>query len=789
MLTVNPIPNLISGVSQQADSMKFPSQAVEQINASSHIVEGLIKRPPTRHVRKLLFGSLNDCKTHPIYRDAQRRYVAVFYDNGVSVFDTVDGTQKPVNYVGSAQAYLATTSPSTDLSALSLADYTFVLNRTKVVALDAAETDAQSEDALVVVRQGAYGQTYKILINGTSFASHTTSVSDALTINTDTIAAALVTAWGSHAGYTITRSGSVLKITKTTGTFTVTVEDGASGNNMTVVHKEVTSFTKLPTVAPHGFLVKITGEPESQADDYWVGFVTPNGDTDPTEFIEGKWVETIGPEVQYQFDLTTMPHVLVHETDGTFTFREAAWLDRQVGDDDSAPVPSFVGHTINNLLFFRNRLGFLSEENVILSESAQFYNFWRTTVTTILDADTVDVAASHNQVSLLYHGVPYFEQLVVMGEKVQFSVKGGQESLTTKNVAISPATEIDIATGAAPVLVGKNLFIGFNRGDYTGVWEYFVAPDTDRLDAEDLTIGNPSYIPGSILELAATESEKSLFVRTDESANTLYIYKYYTNGGERVQSAWSKWVFEDAAEIKGMAVFGNSLYLLVYRDGDGLCLERIDLQSGLTDPNSTFTTLLDRRVGDGMVGTYDSVNDKTSFYLPYSVSDTTLIKVVGRSTSVVPGGQMFTPESVGTDGVVVLDGDLSSQALWFGVNYEQVYRMSKPFLRADTNSNRITSGRRYQIRRGIVQYHNSLYFKVRVTPEYRTPFTHVFTGKVFGTPLEEVGQQSPTSGSFQFAVMTQNSQLTVELINDLPFPSALTTVDWIGEFTPYGVRG
>ena len=36
------------------------------------------------------------------------------------------------------------------------------------------------------------------------------------------------------------------------------------------------------------------------------------------------------------------------------------WGERIVGDLVSAPDPSFIGNKINNVFFFRNRLGFLS---------------------------------------------------------------------------------------------------------------------------------------------------------------------------------------------------------------------------------------------------------------------------------------------------------------------------------------------------------------------------------------------------------------------------------------------
>lgn len=789
MLTTNPIPNLISGVSQQADSMKFPSQAVEQVNAVSHIVEGLVKRPPTNHVSRVVIGDLGNCKVHPINRDSTQRYFAVFKSNSVAVFDAADGSQKPVNFDGAAEAYLTTSTPETTLEALSIADYTFVLNKSIVPELDAEETDALPTDSLVVVKRGDYGKTYTIKVGGVVFATCTTSDTDPGETATDFIAAALKTSWDSgsgHPGYTCTRSGSTLLIEKATGDYVIDLEDGFGGDGLILVKGSVRSFTELPLVAPHGFKVKVAGEPESESDDYWVEFVTPNGAVSP-DFTGGRWVESIAPEVQYITDASTMPHVLVRETDGTFTFREADWVDRLVGDDETSAAPSFFGKTIQNLVFFRNRLGFLADENIVLSEAGNFFNFWRTTVVSILDSDPIDVGVSHNQVSILYHAVPFFDQLLLMGEKAQFALKGGQESLTSKNVAITAATEIDINPAVAPRLAGKNLYLGFGRNQYSGVWEYFVAPDTDRLDAEDVTIGVPSYIAGSLKELAVSESEKVLFARSDANPAHLYLYKYYTNGGERVQSAWSRWEFEDAAEIKGMAVFGSSLYLMVYRAGDGLSLERMDLQSGLKDDYSDYTILLDRKFGEGLTGTYNSDTDKTTFYLPYGVVDDSLFWAVTRFTELYSdGGSRMVPESVGTDGVVVFDGDVSAIPMWFGLNYVQTYTMSKPYLRPAQGSNRIAVGRRYQIRRGLVSYHNTLAFKVKVTPEFRAPFTHVFTGKIFGTPLEEVGSQTPVSGAFPFSVMTQNTQLTVQLINDLPFPSALTTVDWIGDFVPYG---
>ncbi|WP_456237727.1 phage nozzle protein [Marinobacter similis] len=42
------IPNLVGGVSQQAPSLRLPTQCSEQINCWNSVVEGLMPRPATK---------------------------------------------------------------------------------------------------------------------------------------------------------------------------------------------------------------------------------------------------------------------------------------------------------------------------------------------------------------------------------------------------------------------------------------------------------------------------------------------------------------------------------------------------------------------------------------------------------------------------------------------------------------------------------------------------------------------------------------------------------------------
>ena len=63
------LPSLFNGVSQQAPSLRLPSQGEEQLNLFSSIVDGLAKRPYTEHVAKLRNATAADAYIHIIDRD------------------------------------------------------------------------------------------------------------------------------------------------------------------------------------------------------------------------------------------------------------------------------------------------------------------------------------------------------------------------------------------------------------------------------------------------------------------------------------------------------------------------------------------------------------------------------------------------------------------------------------------------------------------------------------------------------------------------------------------------
>ena len=115
-----------------------------------------------------------------------------------------------------------------------------------------------------------------------------------------------------------------------------------------------------------------------------------------------------------------MPHELVNTATNTFVFRQINYVDRQVGDDTTNSQPSFVGKKITGGFFHNNRLGFISEDNVILSRSGDFYNFFFTTAQTVIDSDPIDISCSSIRPTSLSSVLPTAQGVVLFSENQQF---------------------------------------------------------------------------------------------------------------------------------------------------------------------------------------------------------------------------------------------------------------------------------------------------------------------------------------------------------------------------------
>ena len=546
-----------------------------------------------------------------------------------------------------------------------------------------------------------------------------------------------------------------------------TVYDGYNNQAAFGILKFVQKFSNLPVNAPDGFTVKITGEEGSSTDDYYVSYVAE----------DQVWRECARPSMKNHIDNTTMPHVLVREADGTFTFKCADWAVRDVGDEDSNPEPSFIGGTINDVFYHRNRLGFLSGENIILTRSADFFNFWMTSATKVQDTDPIDLAVSDNTISTLYNAVTFDTDLILFSQEAQFMLSA-DGVLTPTSANLSPAvTHYEASLKAKPVNAGRNVYFVAERAKYTTVREFFTAADnTDAKDVQDITSHVPNYIPNGVYKIIPSTVENVMLYLTEGDETSIYVYKYLFIDSQRVQAAWSKWDMQGV--VYGGQFIDNYLYLIVERNGY-YCLEKISFTINTTDfDGEAYRTLLDcKHTYQIPADCYNSLNDETTVSVSDIFGD---IYEQDRQYSAVASDGTYAKAK---EGKLVFIGDYSNQVLTVGINYNFKIVMSTIMVKqSDNGSTQALIEGRLQLRQLWFNYADSGYFKVTVDIKDKQAYVYEYTSRLLGTHFNILGAMPFTTGSFKFPVQAKNENVNICLETDTPLPVSLVGAGWIGNY-------
>ena len=407
---------------------------------------------------------------------------------------------------------------------------------------------------------------------------------------------------GSNTKFTTERQDSVIKITSDSD-FQIKVADGLSNQALGVIYKEVDNITDLPKECFNLFRVKIIGDADLDQDDYYVKFKTKDNE----DFGEGSWIEDAGWTnegtdkseslgIETFFDQETMPVRLV-PTPATgkitgFTLKLIDWTPRGAGDDNTNPFPSFTGSTINDIFFFKNRLGVLTNDAVVFSEADEYFNFFRTTTQSLLDSAPIDVGISHTKISILQHAQAFQEKLMLFSPKTQFVLRGG-DLLTPKTVTISPVTEYDVSETIRPLALSNYIYFNFKRNNFEGLLEYTVDNNTETYRAAEITEQINKYIPTNIVRMEGSSAENMVIVQSDSDYKKLYVYKYFWQGNEKIQSAWMTFSF--AKEIRSFYFIESTLYVIT-TDSKGTYIETIPMENGLVEDDKNYSLLLDHRL-------------------------------------------------------------------------------------------------------------------------------------------------------------------------------------------------
>ena len=762
------ITNIIGGVSQQPDSIKVGNQLRVCDNYYPDVATGLTKRPGLKGISKLT-NAVADGTWFTIFRDDQEKYIIQFSKAGaLRVWSANNGLEQTVNTVAAEATTYATHVNSADLQTLQINDYIFVLNRTKVVEAGTNTSGAQVPYAFVSINTVAYSSTYTIKIDATTFSYATplTTTPPQAQLNVNDIITNLVNSINGNANYVAEGIGNVIYIRRANNAdFSIEAKGGNTGTSIDAFKGSVISVSQLPRQFINNLKIKVAGSVESGADDYWVIFKT----SDNTSTGTGTWEETIAPSTITDFNEETMPHVIIREANGTFTYRQldeasanasagttsvtgiptvvsitgatssghvvgeqfevtggtgknlrlrvdkvqttaivnsyaansssyvrqirtnfisggryalnyitnikyewylngaligvtrdrdliigntaysinsafqgisnqlragitaittnagiisaisiqqagqgytatnlvrnAAgdtftitsvntaplegdasrlnyWKYREVGDAKTNPMPSFVGKVIDAIAFYKNRIVFSSRQNVICSQAGDYFNFFASTVITIVDSDPIDLSASSLKPVKLNHAIPSSRGLLLFGDNAQYILETTTESFSSKTAEINLISSFSQTDRIAPVDIGSS-YLFLEEGDKaSSIYEMDIKDNAGaKSDAIELTRIIPTYIPSAIYNMKGSPSAGTVALLSRQETSNMYLYRFFQNGDNRI-SGWFRWNLPGTIEFVD---FDQDIMYVVTKHGTNYVLSKVSL---LTDTPS-----------------------------------------------------------------------------------------------------------------------------------------------------------------------------------------------------------
>lgn len=805
-LVTQSIKNLKGGISQQPDILRYPEQGSQQINGWSSETEGLQKRPPSVFIKNLS-GDLGAAPLiHLINRDKWEQYYVAFTGSTIRVFE-LNGTERTVSFPN-GRVYITNPNPRENLRMVTVADYTFIVNRTVTVEQREGNLSypgfRENGDALVNIRGGQYGRVLKVWVNGQQRAElqlpdggdpkHSKQVDGGYIADQLMRQMKGITRPSGETpavpdlpvpGHIVPLPGNWV-VNVGTGYVQIVApagedindfrtDDGFASQLINPVTHYSQSFTKLPVIAPEGYLVKITGDTSKGSDAYYVTF----------DAKQKLWKETVGWLQPQIFRNSTMPWTLVRQADGNFVFDWHEWDARKAGDDDTNPFPSLVGSTINDVFFYRNRLGFLSGENVVMSQTGRYFNMFPLSVANLSDDDPLDVAVSHNRISILKYAVPFSEEMLLWSDQAQF-VLTAQGVLSAKSAELDMTTEFDVSDSARPFGIGRGIHFAAPRASFTSISRYYAVQETSAVkSAEDVSKQVPRYIPNGVFSIAGSGTENFVSVLTSGAKSKVFIYKFLYQDEQLEQQSWSHWDFGPGVEVLAASSIGSHMYLILRNETDTF-MSRVSFTKSSKDwEDEPYHLRLDMKKPITVpTGTYNDDKYETTFK-PFQSYGTRFYHGAIYLAEHDGTTHRFDEPAGGWGGepVVVVPGNWENRQLFCGFAIPFVYEFSKFLIKKTDDRGGVSTedAGRLQLRRAWVNFEETGAFIVEVTNVNRT-FTYDMSGNRLGSNKLVLGQLNLGTSQYRFPVQGNATINSVLIRSDYPTPLSIIGCGWEGDY-------
>ena len=557
----------------------------------------------------------------------------------------------------------------------------------------------------------------------------------------------------------------------------------------------VNDVQNLPNQCKNGYIVKISNSRMSDEDDYYLRF-----DGENNRDGVGSWSECAKAGIPKT--LTNMPLVIQRTAATQFTVKQFTYADRRVGDETTNPLPSFVQTSdglpksnsntfvgrINKVLFFRNRLVFLSGENVITSRPGTLGtpDFFNETALTVSASDPVDISAASMFPSELFDGIEVNTGLVVFSTNQQFLLAADDTVFNPDTAKLRSISTFNYNETISPISLGTTIAYVDNSGKFSRFNEMANIAREGEPNVVEVSKVVPTLIPKDI-DLLTNSRENSIILIGKTGSDDVIGYKYFQVSDQRQQAAWFKWKLNNPLIYHFII---NDEYFFLDSD---YYLQSIKLVQTENDPSTSINNVDFLLHVDNHTtvsgGSYDSASNTTTFsnvgWLNTVTSPNHELVVIDE------GGTPAPTDDQGRYAVCTVNGtSFTVPGNWQGVTltigYLYPYEVKFPTFyptrrdgnnsRADVNSSLVLHRIKFHFGKiGLYETTLERIGKNDYTEVYESPIPDIY--KASRAPyLEEHIQTVP--------VYEKNTNVDVILRSSHPAPATLRSVSWEGDYSP-----
>lgn len=695
--------SLLQGVSQQIPKERLPGQLTSQLNMLSDPVTNLRRRPGSQFRYSRAFQDVAADRVLCWFTDVAGERMHVVLNCNTGKILLLDNSFTEIGFLDGG-TYLQPTNTAS-IRATTVGNEFFLCNTEVLPALTVPSGTAPTNSGFAYVVAGTFSKGYDITVShagGTISASYTTpsgsSSGDAALATPEYIATQLatqLTSNGGGAGLTVYRTGPYIYVTFGSD---IAVNTTVSTNYLIPSRSGIVSAAgnlpaRLPTEAD-GFICKVGTEELPQYFKYNATKVA--------------WYEVgaFGSPTA----ITNMPASI--RWDGSaWELVQVAFEGRNAGDDETNPAHEFCTQGITGIATYQGRLVIMSGPMVSLSGSGKPHRFFRSTVTSVVDSDPIEIGSSMNSSAAYEYAVQFQKDLVLLSSAYQAVIPSNNIAISPKTATVVPTSAHEVDVSCPPVVLGRTLMYPSPKSeDFFGVMEMVPSPYTDsQYVSQDATPHLPKYMGGRCrFGVSSSVANMALFGPSGDP-RSLIVHEYHWDGDTKVQQAWHTWTFPyDVAA----AYFAFDKIIIAHAQNDTLVLTSIDPKIGVLTFDAERRPFLDLWSSQTVDDYYVTPPDWMFALDPAVLNKVRLTVLTGNMAGELVGS---SPEQAGVGGSLRTVRSYRYGPVGMGVPYRSGFAPTPPVIR-DYNDLPIDTTKATLLRYALGTK-NSAEFKVVVTDQ------------------------------------------------------------------------